>query len=305
MDETVRNRGRGALVGLACGDAVGTAVEFSAPGSFEAVTDMVGGGPFGLEPGQWTDDTSMALCLAESIVETGGLDLADNLSRYLRWRHDGHLSSNGRCFDIGGTTSQQLARFERTGKPVDLSVDQEAAANGSLMRLAPVPIAWHRDLAVAVERSGESSRSTHPATRPVDACRLAGAIIAALVAGTPWASVTAPDFWQWGELHPLIESVAAGSYRAKEPPEIHGTGYCVDALEAALWAVDGAEDFRSAVLRATNLGDDADTTAAIAGQFAGARWGESAIPQPWRSKLALGEQIVAFADTLLNLDPAG
>ena len=178
-----RDRARGALVGLACGDAVGTTLEFRAPGTFEPITDMVGGGPFRLAAGEWTDDTSMALCLAESIVDRGGLDLADNLRRYLLWRDHGYLSSNGRCFDIGMTVSGQLERFRQTGEAIDPHVDQEAAANGSLMRLAPVPIAWHRDLAVAVERSGESSRSTHPAQRPVDACRLLGAVVAALVGG--------------------------------------------------------------------------------------------------------------------------
>ena len=194
-----RSRYRGALLGLAAGDALGTTIEFTTPGEFEPLTDIVGGGPFRLKPGEWTDDTSMALCLAESIVDRGGLDLADNLRRYLLWRDRGYLSSNGSCFDVGTTVSAQLERFRHTGEAIDLRVDQDAAANGSLMRLAPVPIAWHRDLAVAVERSGESSRSTHPAQRPVDACRFLGAVVAALVAGAPWEAVSGPDFWAWGE----------------------------------------------------------------------------------------------------------
>ena len=114
-----RDRARGALVGLACGDAVGTTVEFRAPGTFEPVTDMVGGGPFRLASGEWTDDTSMALCLAESIVDRGGLDLVDNLRRYLLWRDHGYLSSNGSCFDVGTTVSAQLERFRHTGEATD------------------------------------------------------------------------------------------------------------------------------------------------------------------------------------------
>src|SRR4051812_3843246 len=113
------DRARGALLGLACGDAVGTTLEFRSPGSFEPITDMVGGGPFGLEPGEWTDDTSLALCLAESILDTGGHDPSDQLRRYLLWCDCGYLSSNGRCFDIGTTTSSQLERFRRTGEPTD------------------------------------------------------------------------------------------------------------------------------------------------------------------------------------------
>ncbi len=102
---SAEDRAVGALLGLACGDAVGTTLEFERPGSFTPIGDMVGGGPFRLRAGQWTDDTSMALCLAESILDTGGLDPADQLRRYLLWRDHGYLSSNGRCFDIGFTTA--------------------------------------------------------------------------------------------------------------------------------------------------------------------------------------------------------
>ena len=289
------DRATGALLGLAAGDAVGTTLEFRAPGSFTPIEDMVGGGPFGLAAGEWTDDTTMALCLAESILDTGEMDLGDQLRRYLLWKDDGYLSSNGRCFDIGITTRTQLERFRQTGQPVDPAPNEEAAANGSLMRLAAVPIRWHGDAGVAAERSAVSSQSTHPARRPVDACRLTGAMVAALIQGASFADVTAPTFWQWGELHPEVAAIAAGSWRHKEPPAIRGTGYCIAALEAALWAVSGADDFRGAVLRASNLGDDADTTAAIAGQLAGARWGASSVPTAWRDKLVASERITSLA----------
>ncbi len=175
------DRAVGTLVGLACGDAVGTTLEFRSPGTFTPITDMVGGGPFRLEAGQWTDDTSMAMCLAESVLDTGTLDLGVQLRRYLLWADAGYLSSNGRCFDIGNTTSSQLERFRRTGESIDPHPDEESAANGSLMRLAAVPIRWHADPAIAAEHAGESSRTTHPASRPVDACRLMGAMISALI----------------------------------------------------------------------------------------------------------------------------
>src|SRR4051794_7148656 len=169
---TPMDRAVGTLLGLACGDAVGTTLEFTRPGSFAPITDMVGGGPFGLTAGGWTDDTSMALCLAESILDTGSLDLGDPLRPDVLWKRSGYLSSNGRCFDIGRTTRIQLERFRRTGEVIDPHTDEEAAANGSLMRLAAVPIRWPGDPATAAERSGESSRTTHAARRPVDACRL-------------------------------------------------------------------------------------------------------------------------------------
>jgi ADP-ribosyl-[dinitrogen reductase] hydrolase len=296
--ESHQDRARGALLGLAAGDAVGTTVEFKRPGSFEPVTDMVGGGPFGLEPGQWTDDTSMALCLAESLVESGGHDPADQMRRYLRWWREGYFSSTGKCFDIGTTTSSQLARFERTGEPHDPDADEESAANGSLMRLAPVAIRWSHDPAAVVEQAAASSRTTHAARRPVDACKLLAAMTAALIRGQPADEVFHPVFWRQGELHEAVAAVARGSWQGKEPPAIRGTGYSVAALEAAIWAVAGARDFRDAILRATNLGDDADTTAAIAGQLAGARHGASGIPPEWLSKLAMRARSESLADAL-------
>lgn len=303
----MRDRAIGALVGLAVGDAVGTTLEFRAPGSFTPIADMVGGGPFGLEPGQWTDDTSMAMCLAESILATGTLDPVDQMDRYVLWERDGYWSSTGSCFDIGNTTAAALARFARTGEAIASSpVDQEQAANGSLMRLAPVPIRWFVDVAHAAQRSGESSLPTHPARRPVDACRVFGAMIAALIQGVDAQVVLDSRFWTFGPLDPDVAAVVHGSWRdGGRRGVIRGTGYVVDALEAALWAVGGADDFRAAVLRAANLGDDADTTAAIAGQLAGASWGASAIPMEWRDLITAGDRIASIAGRLYDAGVGG
>jgi ADP-ribosylglycohydrolase len=134
------DRYRGALLGLAVGDALGTTLEFARPGSFAPITDMVGGGRFGLQPGQWADDTSMALCLAESLIECQGFDPVDQLTRYCRWWREGHLSSTGVCFDIGTTTRAALVAFEETQDPYPGPDDPRTAGNGSLMRLAPIPL---------------------------------------------------------------------------------------------------------------------------------------------------------------------
>ena len=296
--DQARDRARGALLGLAAGDAVGTTVEFRAPGSFRPLADMVGGGPFSLAPGQWTDDTSMALCLAESLVDRAGHDPADQMRRYVRWWRQGYFSPTGRCFDIGITTRTQLGRFADSGQPIDAHVDEESAANGSLMRLAPVSIRWSHDADAVVAMAAESSRPTHPASRLVDTCKVLAAMTAALIRGRPWEEVARADFWNQGPLHAEVEAIARGAWRGKQPPAIRGTGYCVNALEAAIWAVAGAADFRDAVLRAANLGDDADTTAAIAGQLAGARFGAAGIPQAWLGMLAMRRRIESLADAL-------
>src|SRR5574337_1213144 len=132
------SRYRGCLLGLAVGDAVGTTLEFKRSGTFEPIDDMVGGGPFRLKPGQWTDDTSMALCLATSLIERRGFDPIDQLERYVRWWREGYLSSTGDCFDIGNTVRQALTRFLQTREPCPGSTDPHTAGNGSIMRLAPV-----------------------------------------------------------------------------------------------------------------------------------------------------------------------
>jgi ADP-ribosyl-[dinitrogen reductase] hydrolase len=300
---TVRtaDRYRGALLGLAAGDAVGTTVEFEPPGSFAPVENMVGGGPFHLKPGEWTDDTSMALCLAASLVECRGFDANDQMSRYIRWWREGYMSSNGRCFDIGNTVSAALRQFERTGDPFSGSTDPRAAGNGSIMRLAPVPLAYAGDARAAVAQSAESSRTTHGAPTAVDACRYLGGLIAAAANGVDKNELLSPRYGVDEPLEPEIDEIAAGSFKQRKPPEIKGSGFVVRSLEAALWAFATTDDFRSGCLAAVNLGDDADTTAAVYGQLAGAVYGVEDIPADWRTRLALHDTIVSLADDVLVL----
>jgi ADP-ribosylglycohydrolase len=299
-EEKIRDRYRGALLGLAAGDAVGTTLEFKAPGTFEPIADMVGGGPFGLRPGQWTDDTAMALCLAESLVSCGGFDPKDQMERYCRWREEGYLSSTGDCFDIGVTVSGALWAFQRSGNPFSGSSDPRSAGNGSLMRLAPVALAYGRDLQLAVHYAGESSRTTHGVAAAIDACRFYGALICGALAGRSKEELLSPDFYA-RPLVPEIREIAAGSYKEKNPPAIAGTGYVVKSLEAALWAFYRSKTFENAALLAANLGDDADTTAAVYGQLAGAYYGAAAIPAGWLEKLAMRDFVLEMADALFEL----
>ena len=297
----------GCLLGLAAGDAVGTTLEFKPPGSFAPIEDMVGGGPFGLAPGQWTDDTSMALCLAESLVERQGFDPIDQSERYVRWYREGYLSSTGRCFDIGDTTRSALVRFERTREPYSGSADPMSAGNGSIMRLAPVPLAYARRPREAIEKSGESSRTTHGSPVTVDACRYLGALIVGAVNGVGKEELLSErytpisGYWEENPLSPEIDEIATGSFKHREPPEIKGKGHVVKSLEAALWAFFRSDTFREGCLLAVNLGDDADTTGAVHGQLAGSLWGERGIPESWRAKLAHHPLIESLAERLLDL----
>ena len=307
MNLTLRQRYRGCLLGLAAGDALGTTLEFSTPGDFEPLTDRVGGGPFNLEAGEWTDDTSMALCLAESLVEEQIFDPKDQMHRYLNWYRCGYLSPTGECFDIGSTVSASLRRFELNQDPFAGLTDSCYGGNGSLMRLAPVPLAFAGSPKEAIRLSGEMSRTTHAAPEPIDACRYYSGLIIAALAGVPKQEFLESryrlpgDAWPLSVLSPNIDEIAAGSFKIRQPPDICGIGYVVKALEAALWAFWHTEDFESGALAAVNLGNDADTTGAIYGQLAGAYYGQDAIPERWRSRLAMRERIIALADGLFGL----
>lgn len=293
----VATRIRGSLLGLACGDAVGTAVEFKSRGTFPPVTGMQGGGPFRLQPGEWTDDTSMALCLAASLVECGGFDARDQMERYCRWKEEGYFSSTGKCFDIGITVSGALARFRATGEPFAGSTNPRSAGNGCLMRLAPVPIFYRQAIDRAEHFAAESSRTTHGAQECLDASRLFARMIVRALRGEAKESIITGDADMFRGV-PSIEAIARGAYRQKSRDEIRGTGYVVASLEAALWCFATTDEFEQAILTATNLGDDADTTAAISGQLAGAFYGEGGIPRAWLESLAMREEIAGLAEAL-------
>lgn len=288
---------RGCLLGLAVGDAVGTSVEFKPRGTFPPVTGMDGGGAFNLQPGQWTDDTSMALCLAESLVEKNGFDASDQLQRYLAWYQDGYWSSTGKCFDIGNATRQALEKFKASGNPNSGSPHPSSAGNGSLMRLAPVALFYAPDKKQARTYAVRSSRTTHGAKECLDACALFAGMLVSALAGRSKESILF-DASVAGIVSEKILAIARGSYRDKTAQHIRGNGYVVDSLEAALWCFWTTDDFSEAILAAANLGDDADTTAAICGQIAGAYYGQSAIPIPWLDKLHRRDEIIALAERL-------
>ncbi len=253
----------------------------------------------------------MALCLAESLIIKQGFDPVDQLERYVRWWHTGYLSSNGCFFDIGGTTAEALRRFEATRYPFPGSVNRYSAGNGSLMRLAPIPMLYAKHLNEALDKCADASRTTHAAPQALDACRYYGAVIIAALKGYPKEMLlSSPANWDFIDpaskailsgLDPEISQVANGSFKHKQPPDISGSGYVVHSLEAALWAYHHSDSFSKGALLAANLGDDADTTAAIFGQLAGAYYGEEGIPAEWRSKLAMRELISEYADKLFEL----
>lgn len=293
----LQNRYRGALLGLAAGDAVGTTLEFKPRGSFEPLTDMVGGGPFDLEPGQWTDDTSMALCLAESLIRCDAFDPRDQMNRYANWYQHGYWSSTGTCFDIGVATRGAIHTYLVTGEPLAGNTDPDSAGNGSIMRLAPVVLRFAGKPELQA-MTALSSRTTHAAGECLDACRLLAVALERALAGCDKAKVL--DLAAIEVSSQRLRDIAAGGYRSAKRDQVRGTGYVVDSLEAALWCFHQHDTFAGAVLEAANLGDDADTTAAVVGQLAGAFYGVAGIPAAWLARVHRGDEIAALADGLLQ-----
>lgn len=294
---------RGALLGLATGDALGTTVEFSQRGTFTPLTDIVGGGPFKLKPGEWTDDTSMALCLGQSLVTCKEMNPHDQLDRYVEWWQSGHNSVTGECFDIGNTVRSALERYSRTDDPYSGSTDPMSAGNGSIMRLAPVPMFFANDQLKASESAAESSRTTHGAKEAVAACRIFSQLIVAALHGYDKESILSPESilpYTLDDLTTRLEAITNGSYKNKEAIDIRGSGYVVESLEAALWAFWNSTTFEEGALLAVNLGDDADTTGAVYGQIAGAYYGMKGIPKHWLKKLVWREKIIRLADQLYS-----
>lgn len=297
-----RDRYRGALLGLAVGDCIGMPLEFKQPDS-RILKGMESGNAFGVPMGSWTDDTSMALCLADSIITTGGFDPHDQMQRYLRWWHDGLWSSIGRCFDIGLTVADALSTYRSDADPYRGSTDPNTAGNGSLMRLAPIPMAFGYDAMLCAAMARDSSRTTHGAPTALDACAVYAHYVAAALRGTPRALYLAS--YPGAVATPEIRGIVNGSYATKSPPEIVGSGYVVKSMEAALWAFARNDSYQAATLDAANLANDADTTAAICGMLAGAHWGESAIPPAWLDIIARRRDIEWLAEELLRQSWAG
>jgi len=296
------DRARGCLVGLAVGDAVGTTLEFRPRGSFKPLTDMVGGGHFCLQKGYWTDDTSMALCLAHSLLVCEGFNATDQMQRYCDWYDNGYLSSIGNCFDIGTTVSSALRRFQKNGNPFSGMKATWTSGNGSIMRLAPIPIAYMHDAAQAIHYARQSSRTTHGAALCLDACGWMSAQLLDLLQGGNKESLLRVSYLAQTE---AIATLQQFDFLDKNYRDLKGTGYVLESLEAALWCFWHTHCYADCILAAANLGDDADTTAAVAGQLAGAYYGYQGIREDWCQHLYWHDEICELSDKLYYLQPAG
>lgn len=290
----------GAFIGLAVGDALGAPAEFCQRGRFQPLTGMRAGGKFQMHPGEWTDDTAMALCLADSLIACDGFDPNDQMERYWRWGNEGYNSTRSRAFGVGKTVAKAMAHYKRTGDPYSGSINPRTAGNGSIMRLAPVVLFYNSNYEYAIHYAAESSRTTHQAPEAIDSCRILGHILHRAINNELYKSELLDNLPPI-DLTPPLLALCNREYLHKEEAVIKGSGYVVESLEAALWAFETTNSFADAVLKAANLGDDSDTTAAVCGQIAGAYYGLSGIPKDWLDVLFEYKRIKHTAEQLITL----
>lgn len=297
----LRGRFQGALHGLAVGDALAAATQFRPPGSFVAVGDLLGGGPFDLPRGAWSDDTATALCLAESLIDRGGFDEADQLERYLRWQREGYRSATGQCLGITAATARALAAAPWHGRSPAQKGDSGRPEPESLSRVAPVVMHFFARREEAVSAAADAARLTSASPLVLDACRLLAAMLHAALSGESRDKVLFPEPALFGSqpLRPAVAAVAASSTVAIEPPAA-ADGGALAVLSLARWCLAGSANFRDGALRAVNLGGDSDVIGAVYGQLAGACYGLAGIPRAWRQALWQPELIAELADRLLH-----
>lgn len=324
VENEFKDRARGVLLGLACGDALGRPVEFASPDQIQQehgrVSDMLGDGTHRQPAGTITDDTEMALCIARSLVEQDQFDPADVAERFVAWYESGP-------FDIGGMTRRALSRIQ-DGESWDTAGEQEweaspegsNAGNGSVMRCAPLAIAYADYPAALVRTSIDSSRITHADPRCTFGCAVLNLTIASALGGcdeplTIALNLLAEDLATSLQrtagvipdgASPVLEGGLPQELRTTlevvpdvvDPNQLSNSGYVVDTLQTALYDALTAESAEEAVVTAVNRGGDTDTIGAIAGAIAGARFGASSLPNRWLDAIDERDELEQLATAL-------
>lgn len=307
---------KGALLGAAVGDALGVPAEFMTRRQLakNPVTGLRGGGYHGQPAGTWSDDTSLTLCAAQSLLEKG-VDHADMMERFADWLWNASNTAHGEVFDVGGATRQAIFRFAQGVPATECGDDAEySCGNGSLMRILPTALYAAAKYGASpnfltdktAEIIHDSSRCTHAHPRCLAACGIYGAVAAALCfgdGGDPQGTVPESVRAALGYYakKPAFAGVLADfdgldRIREREESTVSGSGYVLFTLEAALWCLLTTDSYAECVLRAISLGEDTDTTATVAGGLAGLLYGADGIPREWLDGLAKADELADLAE---------
>jgi ADP-ribosylglycohydrolase len=298
----------GGLLGLVIGDALGVPVEFRSRAKLgrNPVTGMRGHGTHNQPPGTWSDDSSMALCTAESLIEKG-YDPLDMMVRFERWLHQGYLTPHGEVFDHGAATRAAIDRFSQGLPRSDWGCTGEHEnGNGSLMRMLPLSLyVAERDPEIVVKRSQEVSALTHAHPRSKICCAYYSLLVRELLHGEGLVQAMKSASSNLTPYLPEEEEETMERLLSEEilqdPEEkIRGSGYVLHCLEASVWCCHQEHTYEESVLRAVNLGEDTDTTGAVTGALAGLIHGVEAIPPEWLEALVQRDHVQELCERLVE-----
>ncbi len=278
MKQTNLNKYIGCIVGCAIGDAYGMPYEFRTRGTFKTTGEMIAGGAFNLPKGYYTDDASQVLCLANSLIENDGVLVKEDLMKKLRdWYIDGYMSSTGKFIDVGNQTRIVLDQFDYDGTYV-LMDDDSQSGNGSLMRIAPIPLVF--SLENIPSNALKSSYVTHASEKSITCCINYSILIKHALNG--WSKDEIKEYSKF--------DLKDGQFKSN--------GYVVDSYNTALYSFFNTDSFEDCIIMATEFGSDADTNACIAGMLAGAYYGIENIPEKWKKDLKDYDLFVKTAEQL-------
>lgn len=276
----------GALVGLAVGDAMGAPYEFKEP-PYDVSINYTTGGYHNVSIGEWTDDTAMALCLTQSLIEMNGFDARSQMEKYLAWWELGYYSPRGSSFGIGRTVMNALKQYKKSQDPYSGIAGDTNSGNGSLMRLSPIAMYYYANHEDLIKYAALSSKTTHKSEIAVDACVYFAQLLAGAINGLTKSELLNKNFCDLSRFRKEVQDVARGSY--KQNKVFKPTGYVIDTLETALMTYYKHDSFEAGMLELLGLGYDVDTVCAVYGQLAGAYYGYQSIPIRWLDDLVLYE----------------
>lgn len=279
--EDLRNKAIGCMIGTVIGDALGTTLEFSRRDVHPPLTDIIGGGVFDLPKGGWTDDTSMSLAVADSLLSSKGFNPTQIQDNFLAWRDEDKFSYDRGCFDIGITTYEAISRYAQDkSNPFVGSTEVMSAGNGSIMRLAPVFTFYSSDRKLGTQVSVDQSRLTHSHPLCLEYCGKCAEVVY--------------DAFN-GNLHKDILT-----QKDTIRDDVWSDGFVVNTYNASCWAISQTTNFRDALLLAVNLAGDADTVGAVTGMFAGALYGFDNIPKDWVEVIIMSDEILGISEKLFE-----
>lgn len=302
----MKNNILGTFIGSVVGDALGAPLEFYRRDKLN-ITDMTTGGILNLRLGEWTDDTSMSICLAESLIQND-FDLEDQMKKYILWYKEGKYCTREECFDIGNATRFALEDYIQNGNYISQNLSSLSSGNGSIMRLSPISIIYNSNensegFLNLINFSRKSSITTHPNKTCQDACALLSLITNRALQGYKKEEIFDINFdllkkLSFSDSKVIDIAINSKNILEKERNDISSSGYVIHSLEAAIWCFLKTDNFDDSVLLAANLGDDADTVASITGQISGAYYGLNSINSNWIDNLYHKDYIINLSEKL-------